>query len=364
MKLSARNQIPARVTAIQAGEAIANVELDANGVRMVASITVEAVKQLGLTEGSSVIAVIKASDVIVALRLARRRRRARSWRIMEASPPATPGCPCLVVLTCCKSSASRSGRTAKLRGTASVTPYMRVPGTDCLRASILASWADMLCGLLSMRAFAGRVSVTLELDVHLYRPAPGSGTVTAVGRQVKAGRSVFVGEVEFADARGEAFGFSAASFMVAPDTTLRPPRLPSLEIPPQDARLSMPLADRADCKRQAPGVAVLHKSEDGLNSAKTVHGGLIALAAEEAVLSLQRGLRCRRWRCATCSRCGSGRRRDRPGAGRARAGGAARLRQRRPAGGDGDHALVLAGAVARRGPASRSSWCCGGGRRG
>jgi molybdopterin-binding protein len=66
MKLSARNQIPARVTAIQAGEAIANVELDANGVRMVASITVEAVKQLGLTEGSSVIAVIKASDVIVA----------------------------------------------------------------------------------------------------------------------------------------------------------------------------------------------------------------------------------------------------------------------------------------------------------
>jgi molybdopterin-binding protein len=66
MKLSARNQIPARVTAIQAGEAIANVELDANGVRMVASITLEAVKQLGLTEGSSVIAVVKASDVILA----------------------------------------------------------------------------------------------------------------------------------------------------------------------------------------------------------------------------------------------------------------------------------------------------------
>jgi acyl-coenzyme A thioesterase PaaI-like protein len=176
-----------------------------------------------------------------------------------------------------------------LRGTASVTPYMHVPGTDCLRASILASWADMLCGLLSMRAFTGRVSVTLELDVHLYRPAPGSGTVTAVARQVKAGRSVFVGEVEFADARGEAFGFSAASFMAAPDTTLRPPRLSSLDISPSDVRLSMPLADRADCKRQAPGVAVLHKSEDGLNGAKTVHGGLIALAAEEAVLSLAAG---------------------------------------------------------------------------
>ena len=66
MKLSARNQIPARVTGIHSGEAIANVELDANGVRLVASITVEAVRQFGLKEGSEVSAVIKASDVIVA----------------------------------------------------------------------------------------------------------------------------------------------------------------------------------------------------------------------------------------------------------------------------------------------------------
>ena len=66
MKLSARNQIPARVTGITAGEAIANVELDANGVRLVASVTVEAVRQLGLAEGSEVVAVIKASEVILA----------------------------------------------------------------------------------------------------------------------------------------------------------------------------------------------------------------------------------------------------------------------------------------------------------
>lgn len=66
MKLSARNQIPARVTSINSGEAIANVELDAGGVRLVASVTVEAVRELGLAEGSQVTAVIKASDVIVA----------------------------------------------------------------------------------------------------------------------------------------------------------------------------------------------------------------------------------------------------------------------------------------------------------
>ena len=66
MRLSARNQIPARVTSINAGEAIANVELEAGGTRLVASITVEAVKQLGLETGSEVTAVIKASDVILA----------------------------------------------------------------------------------------------------------------------------------------------------------------------------------------------------------------------------------------------------------------------------------------------------------
>lgn len=66
MRLSARNQIPARVTGINTGEAIANVELDANGVRLVASVTVEAVRDLGLAEGSEVTAVIKASEVILA----------------------------------------------------------------------------------------------------------------------------------------------------------------------------------------------------------------------------------------------------------------------------------------------------------
>ena len=67
MKLSARNQIPATVTAITAGEATANIELDAGGSRLVASITVEAASELKLVPGSEVVAVIKASDVILAI---------------------------------------------------------------------------------------------------------------------------------------------------------------------------------------------------------------------------------------------------------------------------------------------------------
>lgn len=67
MKISARNQIRARVTSITRGEAIANVELDANGTRLVASVTIEAVNELGIAEGSAVTAVVKASDVILAV---------------------------------------------------------------------------------------------------------------------------------------------------------------------------------------------------------------------------------------------------------------------------------------------------------
>ncbi|HEY5016616.1 MAG TPA: TOBE domain-containing protein [Streptosporangiaceae bacterium] len=67
MRLSARNKISARVTGITKGEATANVQLDAGGVRLVASITVEAVNELGLAEGTEVVAIVKASDVILAV---------------------------------------------------------------------------------------------------------------------------------------------------------------------------------------------------------------------------------------------------------------------------------------------------------
>ena len=67
MKLSARNKIPATVVAVNEGEAIANVALDAGGTRLVASITVEAARELGLAAGSEVTVIVKASDLIVAV---------------------------------------------------------------------------------------------------------------------------------------------------------------------------------------------------------------------------------------------------------------------------------------------------------
>jgi len=67
MKISARNQIPATVKRVTEGPATAIVELDSNGLRLVASITVEAARELGVAEGSEVTAIVKASDVILAV---------------------------------------------------------------------------------------------------------------------------------------------------------------------------------------------------------------------------------------------------------------------------------------------------------
>ena len=113
-----------------------------------------------------------------------------------------------------------TAETGQLTGEAALTPFMHAPGTAHLRTSILVMWADMLGGVLSLVALRPAVPVTLELDVHLYRPAPGSGRLTAVGRTVKAGRSVHVVESEFTDDSGTVFAFSTGSFMASPNTSL------------------------------------------------------------------------------------------------------------------------------------------------
>ncbi len=66
MRISARNQLRGTVKKISRGASIANVELDVGGQRLVASITVEAVDELEITEDATITAVIKASDVMIA----------------------------------------------------------------------------------------------------------------------------------------------------------------------------------------------------------------------------------------------------------------------------------------------------------
>lgn len=177
-----------------------------------------------------------------------------------------------------------------LHGAAEVHPEMHVPGTGHLRTSILAVWADTLAGLLAADVIGPRVPVTLELDVHLYHPAPGAGIVRGEGRMVKSGRSVLVASVDFTTGDGEPVGFAAAAFMAAPDATIRFRTDDTLDrMVPSGRRLAVPFAERAGCERREPGVAVLSHSEEVLNASNTVNGGLLALAAEEAALSLAPG---------------------------------------------------------------------------
>ncbi len=183
---------------------------------------------------------------------------------------------------------SRAGD--ELHGSGQVVPEMHVPGTSHLRTSILVAWADTVAGLLAADAIGPRVPVTLELDVHLSAPAPGSGTVRGIGRTVKSGRSVLVATVDFSGEDGKPFAFAAGSFMAARDPTVRlPPRLSVDLIVPAGTRLRMPFAEHAGCRRNEPGMATLTRSDGTLNSSNTINGGLIALAAEEAALSLSPG---------------------------------------------------------------------------
>ena len=173
-----------------------------------------------------------------------------------------------------------------LHGTADVTPEMHVPGTTSLHTSILAAFTDLLAGLLAGRTIGPRVPVTLDLAVDLFRPAGDVRHVEGVGRPVKQGRTVFVAGIDFS-ADGEPLATATATFMPVPDETLRLPDSALLLDRTRDEtmRLEQPFADRAGCVRQEPGVALLVRSDDGLNSSNTINGGLIALVVEEAALS-------------------------------------------------------------------------------
>ncbi len=68
MKISARNAIPGKIIEIHKGATTAHVRIDIGGGTVVtASITNESVDELRLAVGEQAYAVIKASDVMVAV---------------------------------------------------------------------------------------------------------------------------------------------------------------------------------------------------------------------------------------------------------------------------------------------------------
>ena len=66
MKLSARNVLKGKVTAVVKGVTTAHSKIDVgHGIIITSSITVEAAKDLKLKKGDDAYAIIKATEVIV-----------------------------------------------------------------------------------------------------------------------------------------------------------------------------------------------------------------------------------------------------------------------------------------------------------
>lgn len=68
MKISARNRLKGKIVEVRKGATTAHVRIDiGNGVIVTSSITNESVDELGLAVGGDAYAVVKASDVMVAV---------------------------------------------------------------------------------------------------------------------------------------------------------------------------------------------------------------------------------------------------------------------------------------------------------
>ena len=67
MKLSARNMMKGRIVSVVKGQTTAHVRLEVSGTVVTSSITNDAVDDLGLKVGMEAYAVIKSSDVMIAI---------------------------------------------------------------------------------------------------------------------------------------------------------------------------------------------------------------------------------------------------------------------------------------------------------
>ncbi|HEY4753459.1 MAG TPA: TOBE domain-containing protein [Candidatus Limnocylindrales bacterium] len=68
MRISARNQLPATVKSVREGGVMAEVIVVVDGGHeVVAAITVESVRRLGIAPGGRVSVVVKATEVMLAV---------------------------------------------------------------------------------------------------------------------------------------------------------------------------------------------------------------------------------------------------------------------------------------------------------
>jgi acyl-coenzyme A thioesterase PaaI-like protein len=189
-------------------------------------------------------------------------------------------------------SVERGADPDTLAGHAVVVPEVCVPDAGVVRPSVLLTWADILTGSLANQFTLPRICLTVDLDVRIARPLPVGASLNAVGRILKAGRTVVFGEAAFTlDGDDAPAAIALATFVASPrpdddvaDRSTDPTRLSHTRAavgPPE------PIAELLGTRVLGDGVVEVERSERILNWAETVQGGAVAAVAEEAVLALE-----------------------------------------------------------------------------
>lgn len=83
MKISARNQFKGIVTNINEGAVNAIVSIEANGEVISSTISLNAVKELGLKKGDAAYAIIKATEVMIATELPKISARNKFYGVIK-----------------------------------------------------------------------------------------------------------------------------------------------------------------------------------------------------------------------------------------------------------------------------------------
>jgi uncharacterized protein (TIGR00369 family) len=169
-------------------------------------------------------------------------------------------------------------------GHGDIQPFLCAPGTDVALSSALLTLADNDLGAAITRANLPFVSFTSTLSVALVA-RPELGRFDSFTMVLHNGGTMATGEVRFADAGGTCFALAHGTFVRSPNpqdvlTSLDPSAMPCGD------RLTRPLAERCGCRVTAPGEAVVELRPDLLNAGGFLHGGVHAILAETAVLSL------------------------------------------------------------------------------
>ena len=160
-------------------------------------------------------------------------------------------------------------------GRAPVVDGMLVPGTDLVHIGVLATLADVVAG----QPVGGAVTPTTDLGITVVRRRP-TAAVELRSRVLKAGATLLVAETLLtAEGDDEPFAVSLVTFVHQ--------RVEVPGRPEQPPLLAEPLAERMGVRHLAPGTTELDPRDDLSNGLHgTVQGGMVALLAEMAALSL------------------------------------------------------------------------------